>query len=234
MTDGDGHEGTVISTFSQPVTLSDEDRHWMGVLSDFPIVRVDDDFSHWERHRALRFVSFGNVIPEAAVRPGLRIRQYSRGTELVSTVLLTLQCVEVEGYEPYGELRFREGDTDVSLVRVNLNRPLDVLEPVRSALRVAVGLKISRRGKHRGDGATWAGGRSDFLDDLWTTLETLTRESGTPYGHDPASRRFRSRMRESSSARTMRDWLREKAKVRPRDVKSGAVTRANYSQFVAK
>jgi hypothetical protein len=91
----------------------------------------------------------------------------------------------------------------------------------------------AKGGRRAGDGATWAGGLEDFLLDLWMTLETLTRESGTPYGHDPTSRPFRTKMREHPGDRTIRDWLR-KAGLRPGDIKSGAVTRANYPQFVAK
>lgn len=94
--------------------------------------------------------------------------------------------------------------------------------------------RLGSQGKRKGDGATWAGGLPHFLDDLWTALEKLTTETSTPYGHDPTSKQFRSKMREwPFSEWTMRDWLRN-AGLRPKDITSGRVTRANYSQFVPK
>jgi hypothetical protein len=89
-------------------------------------------------------------------------------------------------------------------------------------------------GKKQGDGATWAGGTPDFLDDLWTTLETLIRATGTPYGHDPTSRQFRSKMREATpAANTVRTWL-GKVGLLPKHIKGGIVTRANYREFIGK
>jgi len=89
-------------------------------------------------------------------------------------------------------------------------------------------------GKRDGDGATWAGGTPDFLDDLWTTLEKLVQETGTPYDHDPTSRQFRGKMRQATpSPNTVREQLKL-AGLRPRDVKSGAVRRENYAEFVGK
>jgi hypothetical protein len=93
--------------------------------------------------------------------------------------------------------------------------------------------RIAVRGKHRGDGATWAGGDPDFLDDLWTTLEMRTAATGTSFGHDPASRLFRTNMREHPGERVLRTWL-TRNKLRVTDIKAGKVTRANYVQFVAK
>lgn len=94
-------------------------------------------------------------------------------------------------------------------------------------------VEASRRGKHIGDGATWPGGVPDFLDDLWATLEKRQKSTSTPWGHNPTSREFRAAMRNTAAPRTMSDWL-VKAGLRPQDIKSGAVTRSNYPQFVAK
>ena len=96
------------------------------------------------------------------------------------------------------------------------------------------GKRPGRRGKGPGDGATWAGGIEHFLEDLWETLEKLTRQSGTAYGHDPTSRQFRAAMREATpSPNTIRKSL-SKAHLKPRDIKSGKVTRSNYREFVGK
>lgn len=111
----------------------------------------------------------------------------------------------------------------------------DTVEDYAMAARASVWFRegLSSGGKSDGDGALWPGGVPHFLDDLWTALETLRAATGTAYGHDPASREFRSKMRGHPSERTLRDWLRE-AHLRPRDIASGEVTRTNYSQFVAK
>lgn len=93
--------------------------------------------------------------------------------------------------------------------------------------------KMSRRGKNVGDGATWPGGIEEFLDDLWTTLEKRQKSTGKPWGHDPTTRPFRLDMRNLAAPRTVSGWL-AKAGLRPQDIKSGAVTRSNYSQFVVK
>ncbi len=100
------------------------------------------------------------------------------------------------------------------------------------AMRAIEGL-LSRQGKQTGDGATWPGGLPDFLDDLWTTLEKRQTSTGKPWGHDPTERAFRFDMRNTAAPRTVRTWL-TKAKLRPKDIKSGAVNRANYRQFVAE
>lgn len=92
---------------------------------------------------------------------------------------------------------------------------------------------IRQRGKKEGDGTTWPGGIDDFLDDLWTTLEKRQESTGKPWGHDPTERAFRLEMRNTTSDRTVRDWLKD-AGLRPQHIKSGAVTRANYPQFVSK
>jgi len=165
-------------------------------------------------------------------KDAFRTRTYGRGNG-PELMLIALQWVEIEGFEPFGEIRWESHGGKATLVGVNLDRPVEVLEPVRKAMRVITGLKISTRGKRPGDGSTWAGEVPHFLDDLWTTLEILTAASNTRFGHDPTSRLFRSQMREHPSERTLRDWL-GKAGLRPRDIKSGKISRANYPQFVAK
>lgn len=108
----------------------------------------------------------------------------------------------------------------------------DVEADYQAAVRAMIWFRegLSSRGRQSGDGALWPGGDDDFLDDLWTTLETLTRESGTPYGHDPTSKLFRTRMREGPSDSPLRRMLR-RVGLRPSDLKSGRVTRANFRQF---
>jgi hypothetical protein len=92
----------------------------------------------------------------------------------------------------------------------------------------------SGRGRKSGDGITWSGGTAHFLDDLWTTLEKLTQETGTRYGHNPVSQKFRSKMQQATpSANTIRKWLKDVGLL-PKHVTSGQVTRANYLEFVGK
>ena len=184
MTDGNGREGIIVSTFKQAVSLSDDQIRFLGVRTDLPIIWVDDDFSRWHEHRGLHIVSFGNVVPEGSSREGLRIRSYGDSSGIKLTLVITLQCVEVEGFEPYGEIRWREGDADISLTRVNLNRPLTVLEPVRKALRVAVALQVSRRGRRKGwrKGREWT--RREILEWYVEAAEEYARDGSRPLLRD--------------------------------------------------
>lgn len=105
---------------------------------------------------------------------------------------------------------------------------------IRAATRAARWLEsLPRQGRGRrpGSGSLWPGGDDDFLDDLWTTLETLTKATGTQFGHDPVSKLFRSKMREQPAGRTMRTRLADVG-LQADAIKSGRVTRANYRQFV--
>jgi hypothetical protein len=179
-------------------------------------------------------VSFGNSVPgDHIIREGLPRRRYygPSGPEL--TVDITSQVVRCEGIETNGVIQYTQGRAADVLIRLDLDRPPEDLGPVQKALAVAVGLKVSTQGKKKGDGATWAGGRDDFLDDLWTTLEKLTAATGRRYDHDPVSRQFLSKMREHPSDKTVRKWLK-KVGLRPQDIKAGRVTRANYVEFVSK
>jgi hypothetical protein len=233
MVDGNGREGVVVSRCHVAVNPSASLLRQTGVQVDLPIVWIDDDFSKWDKHRQIHVCSYGNLIPEECTREGLTTRTYHGPSGPELSVVFTLQVVMCQGSEAYGEIRYTEGGANFSLTRIDPDRPLRDLEPVRRALRVAFALEVSTRGKKQGDGATWAGGNVDFLDDLWTTLETLVKETGRPFGHDPASRLFRSKMREHPGERVLRTWLGNNG-LRPKDVKAGKVTRANYVQFVAK
>jgi hypothetical protein len=114
--------------------------------------------------------------------------------------------------------------------------PQHVVEETLRALRTACDILAAgppSRGRHEGAGALWPGGLDDFLNDLWTTLEMLTGAAGTPFGHDPAAKRFRDAMRERPGETVLRQWMR-KAGIKCQEVKAGKVTRANYAQFVTK
>lgn len=101
------------------------------------------------------------------------------------------------------------------------------------------GLKLLRgmtlQGKKEGDGATWPGGVPEFLEDLWDTIDRYQRATGNrwPKIIGERGKTFRVMMKGHPSERTLRDWLLE-AELRPKDIESGKVTQANYSQFVAE
>ena len=102
------------------------------------------------------------------------------------------------------------------------------------AMRAIHGL-ISQRGKKRGDGQLWPAGPEEFLEDLWAAVERYTASTGRrrPKITGTRGESFRTMMQRRPAERTLRDWL-GKVGLRPRDVESGKVTRANYSQFVAE
>jgi hypothetical protein len=107
--------------------------------------------------------------------------------------------------------------------------------------RALAGLKllkdspVSGRGKKLGDGQTWPGGLDEFLTDLWDTIDRYTEGTGRPWLKitGEVGGKFRTMMKGHPAERTLRDWLKA-AGLRPQDVESGKVTRANYSQFVAE
>jgi hypothetical protein len=113
-------------------------------------MRIRDDFSAWEKHRQIHVVSYGNLIREEVAPEGLTTRTYHGLFGPVLTVVITLQLVFHRDLEPYGEIRYSEGRADFSLTRINPDRPLNVLEPVRKALRVVYGLKARRGGSPKG------------------------------------------------------------------------------------
>jgi len=102
------------------------------------------------------------------------------------------------------------------------------------AMRAIHGL-VSQRGKKAGDGQLWPGGPEEFLEDLWAAVERHTASTGRrrPKITGTRGESFRAMMQRRPAERTLRDWL-GKVGLRPRDVESGKVTRANYSQFVAE
>lgn len=231
MSDADGGEGIVRARFAQarapgPSLLQD-----LGVPAGLPVVWIDEDFSQWPKHRKLHVASWGVIVSHDWDLGGYKVRTYTRDDSCQLTVGICLQRVEVESFEPYGEIRWRIGGADVSLMRMNLKRPLQVLEPVRKALRVVAGLQSATTGRSTGDGATWEGGVPHFLEDLWQTLEEKQRATGTRYGIDITQRAFLGAMKGSPSRPTLYKWLKE-AKLRAQDIKSGRVSRSNYEEFV--
>ncbi len=100
-------------------------------------------------------------------------------------------------------------------------------------LKLLRDIPLSHRGKREGDGQLWPGGVPDFLDDLWSTIEKWQAQTGKRWGFKVASREFRHGMREHPSRGAMYAWL-GKAELRPQDIESGQVTRANYAEFVGR
>lgn len=200
-----------------------------------------EDYSSWPKLTNLRAVTIGVQLDAAP--PNGWIDEHGGHLVMYSGadppyILATYRAACLLGTVGYGVLWSPldgGGHVEERIEGFNIHAPgfkFKELGGAFKALRALAQVKVTG-GKKGGDGATWAGGIPDFLEDLWTTLEHVQQATGKRFGIDIMSRQFREKMRSHPSTGTLYAWLKE-AKISRKDVEGCRVERSNYAEFVGR